>query len=102
MTEVVSGLLSEVRQSSGCDVKALTHLVSIAACTDLRHVGEIRWASGFSTDHAPPYPGLLTPDGRWLVRSELDPRTLSDEDSQSVDFHGKLTQGFHPILSHPI
>ena len=19
-----------------------------------------------------------------------------------VDFHGKLTQGFHPILSHPI
>ena len=21
---------------------------------------------------------------------------------KDVDFHGKLTQGFHPILSHPI
>ena len=21
---------------------------------------------------------------------------------EGVDFHGKLTQGFHPILSHPI
>ena len=21
---------------------------------------------------------------------------------EAVDFHGKLTQGFHPILSHPI
>lgn len=86
MKEVVSGLLSEVRQSSGCHVKALAHLLSIAACTDLRHVGEIRWASGFSTDHAPPYPGLLTPDGRWLVRSELDPRTSSSEGSQGIRF----------------
>ena len=86
MKEAVSGLLSEVRQSSGCDVKALAHLLSIAACTDLRHVGEIRWASELSMDQVPPYPGLLTPDGRWLVRSELDPRSLSDEDSQRIRF----------------
>ena len=31
--------------------------------------------------------------------------TIHDVPSEgrvSVDFHGKLTQGFHPILSHPI
>ena len=29
-------------------------------------------------------------------------QTYLTTEQLSVDFHGKLTQGFHPILSHPI
>ena len=89
MTKVVSGLLSQLEQISSHNVQALTYLLSIASCTDLRRVGEIRWASEYGMDQVPPYPGVLTPDGRWLVRSELDPRAYSDEARKGIRFRPK-------------
>ena len=36
------------------------------------------------------------------MANELERVIQGCQGGQRVDFHGKLTQGFHPILSHPI
>ena len=42
-------------------------------------------------EHRDEYPSL------WAAVESIAPKI-----GCVVDFHGKLTQGFHPILSHPI
>ncbi|MTI73919.1 MAG: hypothetical protein FH747_09725 [Stenotrophomonas sp.] len=83
MTATVAGLTEQVARKTSDALDALAKLLAIAGCLPLGKAYEVRWASAGTFPGTPPYPGVLTPDARWLIRSELDPR------STKVPFHAR-------------
>lgn len=83
MTETVAGLIGEVARKDPDATHALAKLLAIAGCLPLCRAYEVRWASTGAIPDTPPYPGVLTPDACWLIRSELNPRTTQ------VPFHAR-------------
>ena len=75
MTATVAELVGKVGRKSSDAPHALAKLVAIAGCLPMDRVYEVRWSSTETFPDTPPYPGVLTPDARWLIRSEFDPRT---------------------------
>lgn len=79
--------------SADADRQAMTSLIAIGTCTSVQHVLAIRWADPEKPlPEAPPFPGVLTPDAKYLVRSEYDPRSSvvdPDVDKFSAEFHAK-------------
>lgn len=75
MTAAVAEFVGQAASKSTDAPYALAKLMAIAGCLPLDRVYEVRWASGGTFPGAPSYPGVLTPDARWLIRSEFDPRT---------------------------
>ena len=83
MTETVAGLIGQLACKAPDAPHALAKLLAIAGCLPLGRAYEVRWASAGTFPGPPPYPGVLTPDARWLIRSEFDPR------STKVPFHAR-------------
>ena len=55
--------------------RAVAFLLSIATGTPVEMVSGIRWIDELDREHASfGYPGVLTDDARWLIRSEYNPR----------------------------
>ncbi|SIQ34398.1 hypothetical protein [Solilutibacter tolerans] len=90
MKRAVGGLL-EASIDGGR--QAIASLLAIGTCTSAQHVFDIRWADPKQPmPEAPSFPGILTPDAKFLVRSEFDPRSSSadlDEEEPSSEFHAK-------------
>ncbi len=75
MVATVADLIGQAASQSPDAPHALAKLLSIAGCLPLNRAYEVRWAAPGTFPGTPPYPGVLTPDARWLIHSEFDPRT---------------------------
>lgn len=75
MVATVADLLGQAASPSPDAPNTLAKLLSIAGCLPLDRAYEVRWAGPGTFPGTPPYPGVLTPDARWLIRSEFNPRT---------------------------
>ena len=83
MAATVAGLIGQMARKASDAPHALAKLLAIAGCLPLGKAYEVRWAGAGTFPGTPPYPGVLTPDARWLIRSEFDPR------STKVPFHAR-------------
>lgn len=86
MSATVTELLLQANKNPSEDPHALAKLLSIACCLPMDRVQEIRWSCPGTFPGTPPYPGVLTLDARWLIRSEFNPRSSQ--------------QSFHPRTVH--
>ena len=74
MRSVVEDLLVVAKAGSAKTPHALAQLLSISTGITVDHAYRIKYADPANLASVPAYPGIITLDGGWLIRSELDPR----------------------------
>jgi hypothetical protein len=79
MRAEVSRLTEELRRDPVGAPHVLAQLLSIATGTPVADVYRILCRAPDDDNPAPSYPGILTDDGRWLIRTEFDPRSQTGE-----------------------
>lgn len=74
MKSVVASLLVVAKAGAAGAPHALAQLLSISTGISVDHAYQIKYADPASLASVPAYPGIITLDGGWLIRSEFDPR----------------------------
>lgn len=97
MTDIVSNLVLRSRGTSADGVHAVASLLAIAGCMPVPCAYDVLWSTGGTFPGVPTYPGVLTHDARWLIRSEFDPRRV-DSDFSARTLHIPIPEPLAAIL----
>jgi hypothetical protein len=94
----VTRLTEEIHRDPSSSPHALAQLLSIATGTPVADAYRIGWDDGGISNAAPAYPGVLTEDGRWLVRSEFNPRQNEGEEFLPRAVHQPIPEPLAALL----
>lgn len=98
MRREVSRLTDDLNRDASVAPFALAQLLSIATGTPVEDVYRIRWRDTANPDPAPAYPGVLSEDAGWLIRSEFNPREDSQERFQPRAVHQPIPEPLAALL----
>jgi hypothetical protein len=98
MQSVVSSLLDVAKDKPAEAPHALAQLLSIATGITVDHAYKVKYSDPADFASAPAYPGIVTPDGAWLVRSEFDPRSKPKERFEPRTVHLPIPEPIAALL----
>lgn len=98
MQSEVTRLIVEFHRNPAEATHVLAQLLSIPTGTPVADVYRIPCAALDNEDPAPSYPGVLTDDGRWLIRTEYDPRPPGAREFQPRSVHVPIPEPLAELL----